>query len=150
MAAGPVEHVRQRRADRVDRAEHVDPDHLLGSLDLGVGERAVVGDAGVGHHQVEPLGALREPVDGPLHLAALGDVGDQRQMRAGRALGEPLDAASSRRSRSRATSPSRAPRDASARHSGAADAARGAGDDRPRAGLDPHRRILSRRRPAAR
>ena len=51
---------------------------------------------------------------------------------------------SSKRSLSRATSPSRAPRGASASAQRPADPARGAGDDRPGAGLDPHRRILSR------
>ena len=69
VAAGPVEHVGERRADRVDGAEDVDPNHLLGALDLGVDERPVMGDAGVGHRQVEPLGPLREAVDGALHLA---------------------------------------------------------------------------------
>ena len=120
--------------DRVDRAEDVDPDHLLGLARSRCRRTARSGRRpALATSRSMPLGALREPVDGALHLAALGDVGDQRQVRAGRALGELRRRPPRRRLPAASHQPDRAPRERQRQAQGAADPARGAGDERPRA-----------------
>ena len=144
VSAGAVQKVWKRGPDGVDRAEHVDADHLFRPLDLGVRERAVVRHAGVGDHQVEALGSLREPIDRASDLRSLGDIGDQRHMRSTVAFRE-------RRGQFLETLPTASHQAQSGAPRGqrlaqrAADPARGAGDECPRAGLDPHGGILSLR-----
>ena len=80
MALGPVEQVLEASPDGVDRPEHVDRDHLLGSLDRHLHERPVVGDARVGDDEIEATGQLDELRDSRLDGCAVGDVARQNDM----------------------------------------------------------------------
>ncbi len=130
-----LQQVRQAEVDGVQRAVPVDLAHLQRLVERLVAERAVVGDAGVGDEQLQAAGALREAVDGGLRGGGVGDValedvvlarelGGERGELVGRARGEPeCHAASGQRAGQRTP-----------------DAARGTGDERPRARRHLHGR----------
>ena len=88
VPARAVAHVAERGADRVDRAEHVDPHHLLGVLDRLVEEGPVVGEPGVGDEQLDAARLLDEALDGCRDRVAVGDVGRQDDRIAGQLGGE--------------------------------------------------------------
>jgi hypothetical protein len=82
-----VEHVGERRVHRVDGAEPVDPRHLLRLLDARVAQRPVVGDPGVRDEHVDAAGLGDEARHGVLDLAAVADVGGERDRVPGQRLG---------------------------------------------------------------
>ena len=128
-----VDQMAERRLDRVDGAEPVHARHRLDALDVLRQERPVVGDAGVGDHEVEPARlarrtARRRPRPAP---------GRRRR-----------PAARPRAGRARAPAPQSAERASSADGGSARgqrprqlepDPARGAGDERPGRRVDAHR-----------
>jgi hypothetical protein len=134
MAVASVEHVVERGADEVQRAEEVDASHLLGPLGLELRERRGVRDAGVGDHGVEPPRLADEALDGGVQRAGVADVGghlDRPGQLRGQ-LGEVLLVA--RHEPHLRAAPGQGPRRC------APDATGGAGQDHPGFWADLHRR----------
>jgi hypothetical protein len=136
VAATGAEQVRQRRLDRVDRAEPVDARHLLDVLDRLLGDALVVGEPGVGDEEVDAAGLAREALDRRLDLGAVADVdAAEHDVGAGQGVGEGLELLGRPREQADGRAAGGEPLGQRA-----ADAARGARHERPGAGGQPHER----------
>lgn len=63
----------------MEHAEHVDVEQALEGFGVDLQHRAVGGDAGVGHHDVDAAEALDGSIGRGLHRRQVTDVGDHRQ-----------------------------------------------------------------------